>query len=547
MFPVSGQISWALAARAAGLALLLQLSRLVYRLVTTRLYVRRVAREHGIPLIPHSLLVGHLGSMAKVVSKAPSDVCTNLSSRLIMNEYPDMGAAGAFYLDAFPINFPMLVVTHPDMIAQFTQEHSLLKPDYLGSVAFHPLAQGRDLLTTNGRQWKTWRSALNPGFSSINILKLVPAMLEETSVYLDFLRSAARGGETVQILDYTTRLFVDIIGQVVLGTRLETLTRPNAFMDAFFCAVYFTSFELNPIKEWHPLRPFYIWNSNRIMKRELMPHIKRSIAELDHVKGPKTVLHLALRAYAKDAASSGRPFVDLANVDPDLIDDIIAHLKIFMLAGSDTSSTTLCWLYYLLDKHSDKLARMREEHDTVLGADVTKTAAAIAADPSLLNQLPYTQAAIKETLRLYPPVSSIRQGEKGFYITHPETGVRYPTEGFLVWGSIHASHRSEFAWEQPNSFIPERWLIRDESNPLYPRKNAWRPFEHGNRACIGQELAQIELRLVVALTIREFSFSSQLPLDGPKLFGEIGYQVYSKDVLSSQPKDGMPMKISIRQ
>lgn len=218
-----------------------------------------------------------------------------------------------------------------------------------------------------------------------------------------------------------------------------------------------------------------------------------------------------------------------------------------MLAGSDTSSTTLCWLYYLLDKHPDKLARMREEHAAVFGADMSKTAAAIAADPSLLNQLPYTQAAIKETLRLYPPVSSIRQGEKGFYLTHPETGVRYPTEGFLVWVSTHASQRSERVWEQANSFLPERWLIRDESDPLYPRKNAWRPFELGNRACIGQELAQIELRLVLALTVREFSFATQLPLDGPKLFGDIGYQVYSKGVISSHPKGGMPMKISLRK
>ncbi|KAL8360338.1 hypothetical protein RB601_007303 [Gaeumannomyces tritici] len=220
MLPVLGQISWALTARVVGLALLPQLSRLIYRLVTTRLYVRRVAREHGIPLISHRLLFGHAGSVAKVTSKALSDVCIGLIGRLIIEEYPDMAAAGAFYLDVLPINFPMLVVTHPDMMAQLTQEHSLLKPDHLGSVAFHPLTQGRDLVSTNGRQWKTWRSALNLGFSSINILKLVPAMLRETSIYLDFLRSAARGGETVQILDYTTRLFVDIIGQVVVNSRL---------------------------------------------------------------------------------------------------------------------------------------------------------------------------------------------------------------------------------------------------------------------------------------------------------------------------------------
>lgn len=96
-------------------------------------------------------------------------------------------------------------------------------------------------------------------------------------------------------------------------------------MDAFFRAVYFVSFELNLLKAWHPLRSFHIWNSNRIMKRELMPHIKRSFAELDHVQGPKTVLHLAIKAYAKDAASSEKSSTNPAKADPDLIDDIIAH------------------------------------------------------------------------------------------------------------------------------------------------------------------------------------------------------------------------------
>lgn len=54
-------------------------------------------------------------------------------------------------------------------------------------------------------------------------------------------------------------------------------------------------------------------------------------------------------------------------------------------------------------------------------------------------------------------------------------------------------------------FLPERFLVA-EGHPLHPVKNAWRPFELGNTRCIGEELAMIEMKLVLALTMRELDF-----------------------------------------
>lgn len=54
-------------------------------------------------------------------------------------------------------------------------------------------------------------------------------------------------------------------------------------------------------------------------------------------------------------------------------------------------------------------------------------------------------------------------------------------------------------------FLPERFLVA-EGHPLHPVKNAWRPFELGNTRCIGEELAMVEMKLVLALTMRELDF-----------------------------------------
>ena len=80
----------------------------------------------------------------------------------------------------------------------------------------------------------------------------------------------------------------------------------------------------------------------------------------------------------------------------------------------------------------------------------------------------------------------------------------------LVWSSPHTIQRSPDFWPRPDEFLPDRWLVQP-GHELYPIKGAWRPFEFGPRNCIGQELALLEMNLVLVLAIRQFHFS--MPYD----------------------------------
>lgn len=131
-------------------------------------------------------------------------------------------------------------------------------------------------------------------------------------------------------------------------------------------------------------------------------------------------------------------------------------------------------------KSSSVLQHLRTEHDTVLGPSAN-IALAIAQNLHLFSQLSFTHTVIKETLRLFPSVSSIRAGEAGFAVVKGR--MSYPTEGCLVWSIHQAIHRDPAYWPSPDDFIPNRWLVA-LGDPLYPVKRTWRPFEFGPRNCI---------------------------------------------------------------
>lgn len=303
-------------------------------------------------------------------------------------------------------------------------------------------------------------------------------------------------------------------------------------------------FELDLTKALSPIRPLKHWIYNRIIRNELVPYIFNTAQNYEKIEGPKTIVALALKSYIQET----QDYSVRGNIPPEFVERVVKHIKIFMFAGHDTTATALAYVYYLLKKYPDKAAKLRAEHDKILGPDTAAAAGLVRADPTLLNQMPYTIAVLRETLRLFPPVGgSIRQSPPGHFLTHPETGVRYPTYGFMLHSSVTTLQRDPEYWIDADSFIPERFMMRDESDPLYPVKNTWRPFEMGPRNCIGQELVSLEIRLILALTVREFEVEGAYPEDAPSWMGDKAYQISNPEVIATAHiKDGLPVRIKSR-
>ena len=272
--------------------------------------------------------------------------------------------------------------------------------------------------------------------------------------------------------------------------------------------------EGNPFQQYYPFRPLVHWYNTWQMDKYIRPAVDArfelyrtaSIPETSSslVAHRKSVIDLTLTAYLKQKDSNSSSEV----IDPLFKRIAINQMKLFLFSGHDTTSSTICYVLYLLSTHPHVLSRVRAEHDNVLGSDPSQAAIRISKDPFLLNRLPYTTATIKESMRLFPAASATRSGEPSFSILDPRNGLRYPADpSVLIWLVSHATHHDPSLWPRVDEFLPERWLA-NEGDELYPKRGAWRPFEFGPRSCIGKELSMIELRLVVCLIVRTFKISA---------------------------------------
>ena len=299
--------------------------------------------------------------------------------------------------------------------------------------------------------------------------------------------------------------------------------------------------DVNPIERYNPIRPlvhrFNAWRMNRYVSREL----DNRMTNFQTVKPSKSIMDLALKAYQ----SENRGPNVAKGMDGTFKRFAMSQIKLFLFSGHDTTSSSVCYLFYVLSQYPTVFSRVQDEHDKVFGLDLDFTASLIMQNASLLNQLPFTLAVIKETLRLYPVVSSTRAGEPGFNVTDNQ-GRQFPTNGFLVWANPQTIQRDPAYWPQPDEFIPERWLVPAD-DPLHPIKGTWRPFEYGPRNCIGQELAIMEMKIIMVLTARRFDIKpAYQELDRKHrsqairtVYGQRGYQIQR-----AQPSDDYPCRVA---
>lgn len=303
--------------------------------------------------------------------------------------------------------------------------------------------------------------------------------------------------------------------------------------------------KVNPFERYNPVRPIMHWYNSRVMNKELSHELELRFSKHQNQGDEltKSVVDLALQSYIaeepKEKLNRG--------MDATFKAYAISQVKLFMFSGHDTTSSSICYIFYVLSTYPSALQRVREEHKSILGSNLAEKAKTLEATPHLLNQLPYTLAVIKETMRLFPVVSSTRAGVPGFSIVD-SLGHSFPTENFLIWVSSQAVHRDPDWWPQPDTFLPERWLAKT-GDFLHPVKGAWRPFEYGPRNCIGQELAMIEMKIVMILALSRFDIEAAYPeLDRQNkrpglntVEGERGYQVQLCQPCGDLPCRVMPL------
>ncbi|MEU8759304.1 cytochrome P450 [Streptomyces sp. NPDC048659] len=169
------------------------------------------------------------------------------------------------------------------------------------------------------------------------------------------------------------------------------------------------------------------------------------------------------------------------------------QVLVFLLAGHETTATSMGFALHLLARHPEAQRRAHQELDEVLGGRTPG-----AAD---LDALPYLTRVLKEAMRLFPAAPAI--GRRAVVATEID-GYPVPA-GADVIVAPWVTHRHPRYWDDPERFDPDRFTPeREAARPRY----AWFPFGGGPRACIGQHFSMLESVIALAMILQRYELEA---------------------------------------
>ena len=171
-----------------------------------------------------------------------------------------------------------------------------------------------------------------------------------------------------------------------------------------------------------------------------------------------------------------------------------------MFAGHHTSSGTSSWTLIELLRHPDEYAEVQQELDDLYadGQEVSFHA---------LRQIPKLENVLKETLRLHPPLIILMRVAQGEFEVEG-----YPIhKGDLVAASPAISNRIAEDFPDPDAFDPSRYDKPREEDVIH--RWTWIPFGAGRHRCVGAAFAQMQIKAIFSVLLREYEFEMAQPAD----------------------------------
>ncbi|GAA2076757.1 cytochrome P450 [Actinomadura alba] len=392
---------------------------------------------------------------------------------------------------------------HPDHAKHVLADNSANYHKGIGLVQARR-ALGDGLLTSEGELWREQRKVVQPAFQHKRISQQAGVVIDEAAKLVARLRARA-GGAPVDVVHEMTGLTLGVLGRTLLDADLSAHRSIGGAFEAVQDQAMFEMVTQGMVPSWLPL-------PNQL-------RFRRARRELERVVG-SLVAERAARPVAGDDALS-RLIVSV-RAEPDarkgrrrLRDELVTLL----LAGHETTTSTLGWAFHLLDEHPDAAGRVREEAVRVLG-DRTP-----AFDD--LRRLTYTTAVVQETMRLYPPVWILTRVAQGA----DQVGGYHVPAGSDVMVCPYTLHRHPGLWEGPERFDPGRFDPGRSDAASMPRY-AYIPFGAGPRFCVGSHLGTMEAVFVLAMVMREL-----------RLTRAPGHEVVPEPMLSLRIRSGLPMMV----
>ncbi|GAA0546994.1 cytochrome P450 [Actinomadura livida] len=426
--------------------------------------------------------------------------------KLLKDRIGLMSWAANTYGDAVKLSIgpvTLYFVNHPDHAKHVLTDNADNYHKGFG-LAQAKRALGDGLLTSEGELWRKQRKVIQPAFQHRRMARYADVITDEAAKLVARLRERGGGGP-VQMTDELTGLTLGVLGRTLLDADLGDFDSLGASFEAVQDQAMFEATTLSKVPVWVPL-------PKQVRLRRARRDLQRVVDRL--VTGREVRDGGADDDVLSRLIVSTRQETDHRVGRQRMRDELVTLL----LAGHETTASTLGWTLWLLDRHPEVLERVRAEAVQVLGDRAPKY--------EDLHGLTYTSTVIQEVMRLYPPVwmlSRLAQADDRI------DGLPIPA-GANVMVCPYTLHRHPAFWDDPERFDPDRFA--PEVHAGRPRY-AYIPFGAGPRFCVGNHLGMMEATFVIAMLARELRLA---PVQG--------YRASAEPMLSLRMRGGLPMTVT---
>ncbi|KZT73355.1 cytochrome P450 [Daedalea quercina L-15889] len=521
-------------------------------LVRNRIATAHLRRIRGPPM--HSFLTGNL---KQFYARDAADYQRNLA-----REYGPIVRLSGF------LGAPVLYISDPKALHTILiKEENIFQetPEFI--AANRVIFGSHSLLATLGSQHSRQRKLLNPVFSVNHMRHMLPLFYS----VVHKLRSAiaSRIGEEqreIDMLGWMGRTALELVGQGGLGYSLDPLVTDstNTYGQALKSLVPVLSPMLlyrKVIASTQYILPAWLRRTvvDAFPNGTEVHTLKKVIDIMDsrsrEIYNAKKVAFAEGDATIMKQVAQGKDIISIlmrANSVADAADrlseeEVIHQMSTLIFTAMDTSSNALSRILHLLAQNPDVQDKLRQELLTAGAANVTTY--------DDLNHLRYLDSVCRETLRVYPPVtilSRIATKDTVLPLSEPIYGAdgtridEIPmVKGSEVLVGFLGCNTSTAIWgEDAHEWKPERWLsslpsaVTDAHIPgVYSNLMT---FLAGKRACIGFKFSEMEMKVVLAVLVSDFTFELS---DKPIEWNVAG--VWYPTVGKNGKKPRMPLKVGL--
>jgi cytochrome P450 family 135 len=365
----------------------------------------------------------------------------------------------AFTLTFAPSGLKLVMFSDPQAVKTLFTAPPEVAPSATGSSPLAPVVGRSSVLVLTGPEHMRQRKLLLPPFHGERMREYEELIVQATERDM----ASWRMGAPMSLQRHTRSITLEVILQAVFGVEAERMQPLKDSITALFEPMHVLAVLKALVSRPSAERPTgAIGRALDRLDALIYAEIASRRAERD-LERRADILSLLLQARDEDGAQM---------TDGELRDELVTLL----LAGHETTATSVAWAIERLVRHPDKLARLVAEVDAARDGGGEE----------------YMTAVVNETLRVRPVVPIVAR----LLTQELQVGSYLLPAGTRVVPSIYLTNRNPRVYERPREFLPERFL--EDAGGRAVNSFSWIPFGGGIRRCIGASFALLEMKTILA-------------------------------------------------